>query len=74
MGQKLHQGKLSVLLEDLNIWLLELDNDNDSTLYLMRWDCVTRNANADTSTYTDYQFPVIPVPPPAMEAEIQGSY
>ena len=39
-------------------------------IFLKRWDSATKYTDGEAFIYADYQFPTVPVPPPAIEARI----
>lgn len=49
--RKLHKCKFPVFVEDINLWLVKLDNVNDDTLYSIQWDSVFKYSGAEALTY-----------------------
>ena len=70
-GNRLHQGRIVMFLENTNRWQLLLDDVDDDNHYAMNWDSVCEYADIDAGTYLSYTLPAEAVHLPADQASWQ---
>ena len=64
-GNRLHQGRLVLFLENTNQWQFVLDDVNDDNHYPLNYAGVCEYADAEAGTYANYNLPPVPVYLPA---------
>ena len=56
-GNRLHQGRIVLFLENTNRWQLLLDDIDDPNHYAMNYEAVVAYADAEAGTYAHYNLP-----------------
>ena len=64
-GNRLHQGRIVLFLENTNRWQFLLDDVNDDNHYPLSYKGVVEYADAEAGTYSSYTLPPEPVYLPA---------